>query len=193
MGNEAWIKIISKRAHQLLFVLIHICPTSYSSALTERCLFLKVLHWTLIIIMCCRQIKQQIPIEKFQLWASVYLLAVENLWRENVQKYLELMSNSHITVVQLLSHVWLFATPWTVAHQASPSFTISWSLLKFMSIGSVMPSNYLILCHPFLLLPSTFPSIRVFSNELALHQVARVLEPQLQYQSFQWVFRVDFP
>ena len=71
-------------------------------------------------------------------------------------------------VVQSLSRVQLFATPWTVAHQASPSFTISWSLLKFMSIGSVMPSNYLILCHPLLLLPSTFPSIRVFSNVLAL-------------------------
>ena len=54
-------------------------------------------------------------------------------------------------------------------HQASLSFTISWSLLKLMSIESVMPSNHLILCHPFLLLPSIFPSIRVFSNELTLH------------------------
>ena len=61
----------------------------------------------------------------------------------------------------------------------------SQSLLKLMSIGLVMATNHLILCHPLLLLPSTFPSIRVFSNELALHQVARVLEPQLQYQSFQ--------
>ena len=59
-------------------------------------------------------------------------------------------------------------TPWTAAHQASPSFTISWSWLKLMSIESVMPSNHLILCHPLLLLPSIFPSIRVFSNELAL-------------------------
>ena len=61
-----------------------------------------------------------------------------------------------------------FATPWTVAHQASLSFTISWSLLKLMSIESVMPSNHLILCHPLLLLPSIFSSTRVFSNELAL-------------------------
>ena len=60
-------------------------------------------------------------------------------------------------------------TPWTVAHQVSLSITISWSLLKLMSIESVMPSNHLILCRPFLLLPSIFPSIRTFSNELALH------------------------
>ena len=59
-------------------------------------------------------------------------------------------------------------TPWTAAHQASLSFTISLSLLKLMSIESVMPSNHLILCCPLLLLPSTFPSIRVFSNKLAL-------------------------
>ena len=71
--------------------------------------------------------------------------------------------------VQLLSHVWLFATPWTAAHQASLSITNSRSLPKLMSIESVMPSNHLILCHPLLLLPLIFPSIRVFSNESALH------------------------
>ena len=60
--------------------------------------------------------------------------------------------------VQLLSHVWLSVTPWTVAHQASLSITNSWSLLKLMSIESVMPSNHLILCHPLLLLPSIFPA-----------------------------------
>ena len=59
--------------------------------------------------------------------------------------------------------------PWTTAYQASLSFTISQSLLKLMSVESVMPSNHLILCHPFLLLPSILPSTRVFSNELALH------------------------
>ena len=74
-----------------------------------------------------------------------------------------------IPVVQSLSHVLLFATTWTVARQASLSFTISLSLLRLMSIESVMPSNHLILCRPFLLLPSIFPSIRVFSSELALH------------------------
>ena len=69
--------------------------------------------------------------------------------------------------VQSLSRVQLFATPWTAAHQASLSFTISRSLLKLISIELVMPSNHLVLCHP-LLLPSIFPSIRVFSNESAL-------------------------
>ena len=71
--------------------------------------------------------------------------------------------------VQSLSCVELFVTPWTVAHQASLSFTISQSLLKLVSIESMMPSNHLILCHPVLLLPSIFPSIRVFCNESALH------------------------
>ena len=66
--------------------------------------------------------------------------------------------------VQLLSRVELFVTPWTAARHASLSFTISWSLLKVMSIESVRPSNHLILCCPLLLLPSVFPSIRVFSN-----------------------------
>ena len=74
-----------------------------------------------------------------------------------------------LIVVPLLSHVQLFATPWTAAHKASLSFTISWSLLKLMSIESVMPSNCLILCHPLPFLASVFPSIRVFSNESALH------------------------
>ena len=73
-----------------------------------------------------------------------------------------------VIVVQLLSCVQLFVTPWTGACQASQAFTISRSLLKLMSIESVMPFNQLILCWPFLLLPSVFPSIRVFSNELAL-------------------------
>ena len=71
-------------------------------------------------------------------------------------------------VVQSLSCVRLFETPWTAARRASRSFTISCSWLKIMSIGSVMPSNHLILCPPLLLLPSIFPSIRVFSNELSL-------------------------
>ena len=66
-------------------------------------------------------------------------------------------------VVQSFSCVWLFAAPRTAAHQVSPSFTISQSLLKLMSIELIMPSNHLILCRPLLLLPSIFPSIRVFS------------------------------
>ena len=76
---------------------------------------------------------------------------------------------SQFSLVQSLSCVWLFVTPWTAARcQPYLSITNSWSLLKFMSIESMMPSNHLILCLP-LLLPSIFPSIRVFSNESVLH------------------------
>ena len=78
-------------------------------------------------------------------------------------------SNSNIlVVVQLLNYFWLFATPWTAASQASLSFTITQSLLQLMPIELVMPSNHLILCRLLLLLPSIFPSIRVFSNESTL-------------------------
>ena len=74
-----------------------------------------------------------------------------------------------ISLVQLLSSVQLFVNLWTAARQASLSITNSWSLLKLMPIKLVIPSNYLILCHPLLLLPSSFPNIRGFSNESALH------------------------
>ena len=88
------------------------------------------------------------------------------------QCYISLSSSQRYTFktfgVQLLSYVRLFVTPWTSAHQASLSLTISWSFLKLMSIESVMPSNHLILCCLLLLLRSIFPSIRVFSNESAL-------------------------
>ena len=77
--------------------------------------------------------------------------------------------NYSFVVVQSFIHVLLFVTPCTAACQDSLSFTISWSLLKLMSIESMRISNHLILCHPLLLLPSIFPSIRVFSNESALH------------------------
>ena len=75
-------------------------------------------------------------------------------------------------VVQSLSRVQLFLTPWTATRQASLSFTISWSLLKLIPIESVMTSNHLIICRPLLLLPSIFPNIRIFSNELTLHRLA---------------------
>ena len=77
---------------------------------------------------------------------------------------LTLLQPSFVVIVHLPSHVQLFATPWTAARQASLSFTISWSLLKLMSIESMIPSNHLILCHPLLLLPSVFLSTRVFSS-----------------------------
>ena len=90
-----------------------------------------------------------------------------------------------LSCVQSLSHVRLFATPWTAAHQASLSITNSQSLLKLMSIVSVMPSNHLILCHPLLFSLSIFPSIRVFSKSHFFKSGGKVLEFQLQHQSFQ--------
>ena len=80
---------------------------------------------------------------------------------------LDYFSEDSIVIVQSLSCVQLFVTPWTAACHASLCFSISKSLLNLISIESVTPSNHLILCHPLLLLPSIFPSIRVFSNELA--------------------------
>ena len=99
-------------------------------------------------------------------------------------------------VVQSLSHVQLFATSWTAARQASMSFTISRSLLKCMCIESVMPSNYLILCHPLLLLSSNFPSNRVFSSELAFHikwpkYWSFSISPSNEYSEF-ISFRIDW-
>ena len=90
-------------------------------------------------------------------------------------------------VVHSLSHIWLFVTPWTTACQPSLPFTIFWSLLKLMLIGFMIPSNHLILCHPLLLLPSTFPSIRVFSNESPL-QIR-----WLRYWSFSFSFSISPP
>ena len=75
----------------------------------------------------------------------------------------------YMFIVQLVSPVQLFANPWSATYQSSLSFSISQSLLKFMPIELMMLSNHLILCHPLLLLPSTFPRIRIFSMELALH------------------------
>ena len=90
-------------------------------------------------------------------------ITITSLWIEVILKRYKFSS------VQWLSHVQLYATPWTAACQASLSITNSWSLLKLMSIDSMMPSNLLILCSPLLFLPSIFPSIRIFSNESVLH------------------------
>ena len=100
------------------------------------------------------------------------------------------LGSSKFNLVQLLSHVRLFVTPWTAVRKASLFIANSQSWLKLMSIESLMPSNHLILCRPLLLLLSIFPSIRVFSNE----SVLRIRWPnfQLQHQSFQWIFRTDF-
>ena len=98
-----------------------------------------------------------------------------------------------VAVIQSLSHIWFFETPDIAACQASPFFMVSQSLLRLTSIESVMPSNHLMHCHHPLLLPSVFPSITLFSSESALLiRWPKVLELQLQHQSFQWIFRVDF-
>ena len=118
----------------------------------------------------------------------------EQFWNEigrTVSLGYSIDHSSWVVIVQSLSCVWLFVTPWTAVHQASLSFTVSWSLLKLMSVESVMPFNHLVLCCP-LLLPSIFPSIRVFSNESVLCIMAKILELQLQHHSFQWIFRIDF-
>ena len=94
-------------------------------------------------------------------------------------------------VGQLLTHVQLFAIPRTAACQASLSFTISWSLLKLLSIESVMPSNCLILCHPSPPTFSLYQHQHLFQGVSALHQVAKVWEFQLQHQSFRWIFSTD--
>ena len=109
-------------------------------------------------------------------WAFLKIVVTRNHFGKNLFNicsfFLNFGLNKQHTVqfrlVQSLSHVWLFVTPWTSARQASLSITNSRSPPKAMSIESVMPSNHLILYHPLLLLPSIFPSIRVFSNESAL-------------------------
>ena len=99
-----------------------------------------------------------VPFPKFVYWSPN---SQHNcIWRWSLQQ---------AAVVQLLSCVQLFTTPWAAALQTSLSFTVSCSLLKLIPIGTMMPSNHLILCQPLLLLPSIFPYTRVFSNELALH------------------------
>ena len=98
---------------------------------------------------------------KWRFWLALFIKSgiFQNIKELNIDQF---------SSVQLLSHVQLFVTLWTAACQASLSITNSRSLLKLMSTKSVMPSNHLILCHPLLLLPSIFPSIRVFSNESVL-------------------------
>ena len=98
------------------------------------------------------------------LWKHFLTLEGDDLWSLPGVSFGSLVPG---LLFKLLSRVRLFVTTWTTAHQASLSFTTSWSLLKLLSIESVMPFNHLFLCHPLLLLPSIFPSIRVPSNESA--------------------------
>ena len=103
-------------------------------------------------------------------YRTLHLTRAEHTFFSNTHETSPGWAISHfVVVVQSLILAQLFATPWTVTHQTSLSFPVSQNLLKYMSIESVMPSNHLILCDPLLLLPSIFPIIRVFSNELVLH------------------------
>ena len=99
---------------------------------------------------------------------SVIMVYIVYSLSEFLQMSLSLEISCVVAVVQLLSLVKVFETPWTAGWQASLSITNSWSLLKITSIESMVPSNHLILCHPFLLLPSIFPRVRGFSSVLAL-------------------------
>ena len=107
--------------------------------------------------------------EKYKMWTSDQISSDQSLSCFYMQSHFLFLCTiayiSQFSSVQSLGHVWLFVTPWTAAHQASLSITNSQSLLKLMSIDSVMPSNHLILCRPLLLPPSIFPSIRIFPNE----------------------------
>ena len=128
-------------------------------------------------------------------WTCVSCISWWILWHgatwEPVLSYHIIMSQ--LSSVQSVSHVWLFATPWTAACQASLSITNSWSLLKLTSIESVITSNHLVICRPLLLLPSVFPGIRVFSDESVLH----IRWPKYWSFSFSlspsqsWIFRTD--
>ena len=121
-------------------------------------------------------------------WPFSTLKCHQNLKLRNILNLLDVSS------VQSFSHVWLFATSWTVACQASLSITNSRSLLKLTSIELVIPSNQLILCHP---LSSPSPTFNLFQHQCLFqwvsssHQVAKILELQLQNQSFQWIPRTD--
>ena len=128
---------------------------------------------------------------------EIYVLksVIDKIWVKNIYLFffwsLDEQTQFQFSSVQLLSCVRLFVTPWTATLQASLSITNSWSSLT-MSIESVMPSNHLILCHPLLLLPSIFPHNQgLFKWVSSSHQVAKVLEFQLQHQSFQWIFKTD--
>ena len=129
------------------------------------------------------------PIHESEKWKWSLMLAMLYLLSWAVSTWICTNSFYFKFVVQSLSHVWLFVTSWTAAHQVSLSFTLYWSLFKLMSIELVMPSNHLI--HFSACLQSYLAS-RSFLWVSSSHQVARLVELQVQHQYFQWIFRVDF-
>ena len=114
-----------------------------------------------------QQVHPYIHSPKFQ-GLKIRKTSMSHSWSQPKASLLSSFRLRSFSSVQSLIGVRLFATPWTAAHQASLSITNSWSLLKLISVESVMPSNHFILCRPLLLLPSIFPSIRVFSKESIL-------------------------
>ena len=126
-------------------------------------------------------------------WLSdFWLWQIKCSWALQKEDRREASEGGVLFVVHWLGDVRFFATSWTVA---TPGSSVLHYLPEFAQMYVhcvVMLSNHLILCHPLLLLPSVFPSIRVYSSELALHQMAKGWELQLQHQSFPWIFRVDF-
>ena len=165
-------------------------------------------HWNIYITICKTDSQWEFAVWRRQLKASALALQYcfcFGFWffgceacgilvpQSGIQSTFPGSLSAQFSSVQSLSRIRLFATAWIAARQASLSITNSWSLLRRRSIELVMSSNHLILCHLLFLLPSIFPSIRGFSNDLALSiQVAKVSELQLQHQSFQWIFRTDF-
>jgi len=126
------------------------------------------------------------------IWSKVSQRKTNIIWYL-LHMELKIWKTRTFFVVQSLSCVWLFVTPWTSACQASLFITISLNLLKLMSIESVMPSNHLNLCCLLSSLALSFSQHQgLFQWVSSSHQVAKVLELQLQHQSFQWIFRVDF-
>ena len=117
-----------------------------------------------MVLICISKITNGHRIFSYTSWQFVFLLP----WNASLYILVTFLLGFFVTI-QLLSRVWLFATQWPAAHQASLSFTVSRSMLKLMSIESVMPSNHLVLCCPLFLLPSILPRIKVFHNESALH------------------------
>ena len=142
--------------------MFHVCSRKMYILLLLDSMFYKRLLGSFGLIYCSNI--------AFPCWFSDDISITENAVLKPPTLIVLLFSTSHVFgSVQSLSRVWLFATPWITARQASLSITNSQSSLKLMSMESVMPSSHLILCRPLLLLPSICPSIRVFSNESALH------------------------
>ena len=134
------------------------CFIVVCSAETQRV----AVTWAHLERFCGYLFSKILPLNIFRTWKIPWLQGLSYAGAAQTKQV-------QFSLVQSLSHVWLFATPWTAACQASLSITNSWNLLKLTSIKSVMWSNHLILCCPLLLLPSIFPSIRVFSKESVLH------------------------